>query len=283
MRARLLLAVPVLLALELFAWPRPARAGDMPAWMNDATAEDHSYKYYVGRAKDPDETVAFRKAYEDAMEQAIGANFGSTTSISSQSYEDLVQGTHTRRVEVRLPEVVLRDFEQIGYHRDGDTLWVRFRYSRQAIEEERKRLVSASQEAPESLSSSSGASGDKGGVRVTTSPEDVEVFIDDKRWGTTPLLLERKLDPGRHTIRLDHPHYNPVMEQLIVNPGEVQEITKTMSRAKGTLRINTAPIDGAAVIVDGNLVGRTPLDQEVFAGLRVKIRVEHEEAEPMAT
>jgi hypothetical protein len=283
MRARLLFAVSALLALELFGWPSPLQAGQAPAWVQGTAIEDHAYKYYVGRATDPDEAAAFRKAYEDAMEQAISANFGSRTSISSQSYEDLGQGTHTRRVEVRLPEVALKDFEQIGYHRDGDTLWVRFRYGRQAIEEERKRLAGAPPEASSAVAVSSGSSVTGGGVRVTTVPEDVTVFIDDERWGSTPLLLERKLSPGRHTLRLEHPHFNPVMEQLIVSPGEVQEITKTMNRARGTLRIDTTPIDGATVFMDGNLVGRTPLEREVYAGIRTAIRAEHAEAEPIAT
>jgi len=253
-----------------------------PEWKS-LIKDDGTYRYYVGRSTDLDEAKAFNEAYSNAIEQAVRENFGIRTGISSQSYEDSSSSEYTRRMNSESPDVIVRDFEQIDSYKKDKTLHVLFRYSKAAIETEKARMKTDKKRKNTGFTTASGSVRQKGGIEVITEPEDVQVFIDDYPWGFTNTRIDNKFDPGRHTLRLEHPYYHTVYEQLIVIPNETVKISKAMTRAEGTLLVTSYPVDGAEVFIGDRPAGQTPLTFRIPAGEPAEIRIEHIEAEPATT
>jgi hypothetical protein len=277
----------VLCILVIFINPLPASAQDEPDWAAGVKKEDSLYKYYVGRAVvEKSERDAFNQSYEDARDQAIRENFGVKTAGTHQSYEDQQGVRYTSRVNDVYPgEILIKDFEMIDSFKRSNTLYCLYRYRKEAISQEKQRLEKSTPiETPPAYTSSKGTAIRKGGLDIKTTPEDdVQVIIDNEPYGKTPVHLEHKLDPGQHTLRLEHPFYYTITEQLIVPENEVVVIHKTMNRATGTLKINTRPVSDAKIFIDGNLIGNSPLEYNVYAGISSKIVAEHPETESMIT
>lgn len=56
------------------------------------------------------------------------------------------------------------------------------------------------------------------------------VFVDDIPKGDTPLARPLFLSAGKHTLRLTHPKFGQVNQNLFLNPGERMEITVDMTK-----------------------------------------------------
>jgi len=200
-----------------------------------------------------------------------------------QTFESAKEATYIRRVAEKSPGAFIRGFEQVDACRKGNTLYLLFRYSIEEIEKEKARLEENIPIEEHRYTESSGFSLQKGGIDVTTVPEDIQVFIDDVPWGRSNLRLLKRLEPGLHTLRLEHPHFLTVFEEVIVVPNDTVKVTKTMVRAEGTLSITTSPVSGAEVFIDGRSIGKTPVECSIPAGLTAEVRIEHQEAEPVTT
>ncbi|MDI9526255.1 MAG: PEGA domain-containing protein [Pseudomonadota bacterium] len=268
-------------SLALLFFPGDLSAKD-PEWLS-GKPENILYKFYVGVSTADDEASAVREAYGNAVEQAIRENFGTAVEIGVQTFESAREATYTRRVTEKSRRALIRGFEQKDAYRKDETLYVLFRYSREEIEKEKARLEENILIEEHRYTESSGSSLQKGGIEVTTIPEDVQVFIGDVPWGVSNLKLLNKVEPGLHTIRLEHPHFLTVFEEVIVVPNDTIKVTKTMVRAEGSLHITTQPITGAKVFIDGKSVGKTPIKCSIPAGLTAEVRIEHQEAEPIIT
>ena len=274
----------VLSYLAALALPLPAAAAGKPDWVERVRPDDGTYKYYVGRSSEPDDRKAFNEAYEDAAEAAMKENYGALLEVSIQTYDDGSKVIPTRRVTTKIPKALINDFEIVSQHRDGKTLYVLYRYKIATIEQEKARIAAGKPlEEEKAFTTSKGSSSQKGGLEVITTPDDISISIDSEPWGKTPLKIERKLSPGVHTLLLDHPDYLTVYEQVIINPNQVTKVTKTLSRAKGTIRIDTTPVRGTQIFVDGNLIGSSPIDHQILSGIPVGIKATHPEAEEAST
>lgn len=274
----------VLSCLAALALPFPAVAAAKPEWVEKVKPEDVVYKYYVGRASDDDDAKSHREAYDDATEQALKENFGNLVEVSVQTYDNGSKVIPTRRVDSKMPKALIKDFEIDEQFREGNTLYVLYRYKKAAIDHEKARLAAGVPlEEEKNFTSSKGSLTQKGGLEIITTPDEINVTIDNEPWGKTPLRIERKLAPGIHTLRLDHPDYLTVYEQAIVNPNQITKIQKTLSRAKGTIRIDTTPVRDAQIYVDDNLIGSSPIDYQILAGIPVIVKATHAEAEEAST
>ncbi|HQB35870.1 MAG TPA: PEGA domain-containing protein [Syntrophorhabdus sp.] len=253
-----------------------------PDWLT-GKAGNGLYRYYVGVSTSQDEASAMQEAYGNAVEQAMRENFGSAVEIGVQTFENTRESTYTRRVTEKSQRALIRGFEQVDTHRKGGTLYVLFRYSTDEIAKERARLEQNIPLDDRLYSEATGSFPQRGGIDLTTEPEDVQVFIDDVPWGKTNLKLLNKLEPGLHTVRLEHPYFLTVFEEVIIVPNDVVKVAKTMVRAEGTLSITTRPVIGAEVFINDKNVGKTPIDCNVPAGIVSEIRIEHPETEPVTT
>jgi tRNA A-37 threonylcarbamoyl transferase component Bud32 len=97
---------------------------------------------------------------------------------------------------------------------------------------------------------------EKSGWLAVTSEPAAEVYIDGVYYGDTP-LARLELRAGGHNLECVSPKHEPYLEKLSITPGELS--TRNISLQKLVGRVSLSTIDGAEVILDGVLVGVTPL------------------------
>jgi hypothetical protein len=93
---------------------------------------------------------------------------------------------------------------------------------------------------------------------VTTLPAGIAVFVDGQPHGVTPLGVE--LPPGEHVVELRTETEQRRIPITLTAGGQVSQYLELARapQATGELLVRTDPI-GAAITVDGNFVGRSPV------------------------
>jgi tetratricopeptide (TPR) repeat protein len=93
-------------------------------------------------------------------------------------------------------------------------------------------------------------------VRVTSTPEGADVFLDDEPAGRTPTRAD--VSPGLHRVRLVRHGYTPW--HGVVDAEQEPDVTRTLEPLRlATLIVDSDP-DRADVVVDGYYRGTTPLE-----------------------
>jgi hypothetical protein len=98
---------------------------------------------------------------------------------------------------------------------------------------------------------------ENGTLLVQASEEGVEVWIDGRQRGRTPLSVE--LEPGRHTLEMRG--YGAAKTMPVeISPGvqTTQFVRWRRAVRTGTLKVTTTP-DGARILLDGRYRGVSPL------------------------
>ncbi|MEA2013633.1 MAG: PEGA domain-containing protein [Verrucomicrobiota bacterium] len=93
-------------------------------------------------------------------------------------------------------------------------------------------------------------------VTITSSPNAVNVNIDNHHLGTTPITTA-KLAEGRHTVKLEKEGFSSI--QRIFNiPIKDPLLNYALKQERGTVSLTSTPT-GAAVIHGNQLIGYTPM------------------------
>lgn len=97
-------------------------------------------------------------------------------------------------------------------------------------------------------------------LEIRSEPAGATVFIDGRLAGATPLRL-LALEPGEYCVRLERAGCQPVIKKVRME-GRLVELHENMPEiATGRLQVVIEP-EGAEVLLDGELVGHTPLHHE---------------------
>ncbi|WP_428265183.1 PEGA domain-containing protein [Haliangium sp.] len=99
---------------------------------------------------------------------------------------------------------------------------------------------------------------DVGVVKVVSPVPEAAVFVDGERLGNAP--QERELAPGEHYVVVTKPGYKKFEEKINIEVGQSITISAEL-RAVGALRVLSTP-SGADVLLDGETIGKTPLNQD---------------------
>lgn len=109
-------------------------------------------------------------------------------------------------------------------------------------------------------------------VSVRTNPEGatVRVLSGQTEVATGPSPFVHTLDAGRYTLRVEHPDFQTVEQQMRVEPGRVYVVIVEMSQGEflGYLRIVTN-VPGAQVFIDDHeqgARGQTPFEAPIATG-----------------
>ncbi len=95
----------------------------------------------------------------------------------------------------------------------------------------------------------------KGWLSVTTEPT-AEVYIDGVYTGDTP-LPRVEIRSGQHSLECRSPRHDTYLETVSIKAGELSSRNIVLQKLAGRLSLST--IDGAEVLLDGALIGITPL------------------------
>lgn len=108
-------------------------------------------------------------------------------------------------------------------------------------------------------------------VRIDSSPSGADVLIDGERVGRTPADLE--VGGGKHEIKLELSGYRSWRDQITVRPNEPLKLARVnLAKADGNLQISSSP-SGAAITVNGNYRGQSPLALTLAPGTTHEIRI----------
>ena len=114
---------------------------------------------------------------------------------------------------------------------------------------------------------------EEGLLTVTTDPEGVEVWLDDKYVGDSP-IESRKLRAGRYTIKLVDPVQQvSTTEEILIQAGEVTVVEKSLKAKFGTLKVTSEP-EGAEVHISTAL-GKTPVENNFMNPGKYRIEIKH--------
>lgn len=106
------------------------------------------------------------------------------------------------------------------------------------------------------------------GFVLEGAPAGTDVYVNERKVGTTPLPGPLVLSAGGHQLRLVRPGYAPYSEPITVQPGKVVSVLVEMLPVAGVLRLRTnAP--RARVWIDGAYAGEAPVEAEMTVGPHV--------------
>ncbi len=113
----------------------------------------------------------------------------------------------------------------------------------------------------------------RGRISLTSSPTTAEVWVDGRRLGTTPMIIDQlSEDPVIVELRADG--YRPYRQSLTVRENRTEEHHATML-GTGQLRITSNP-EGAEVFLNGRSVGQTPANISSLESGEYDVRIIHE-------
>jgi len=102
---------------------------------------------------------------------------------------------------------------------------------------------------------------DFGWLEVTANYSDIEVILDGKVIGKTP-LAKRELNPGPHQIETNHPCFYQTGERFVLTRGETKSIRLDLKERESAIKVTAQDKEGndleADILVDGKNIGTTP-------------------------
>ena len=112
-----------------------------------------------------------------------------------------------------------------------------------------------------------------GSLTVKTDPEGIEVWLDDKFIGDSP-VFDKKLKGGRYNLKLVDPvQHSSTIEEIFIQENETTVIEKTIKSKYGTLKVQTDP-EGAQVYISTEL-GNTPVSNDFMNPGKYRVEIRH--------
>jgi hypothetical protein len=229
----------------------------------------------IGHSDQDNPNKATDEACNRAKRELISYVFGATYQVNQNSLRSSGVVEYAEGISMNTSQVILR-----GVLQEKEIGRCEIHYPVEEAELELKRLKKVHNKGDIQFTEIGEESMMLGGVlEIVTIPENVEVFIDGVRWGTTPLRLNQKLAVGKHLLKLDHPEYQAIEETVIIGAIKKTRLDKMMKRATGKIRIETTP-DNANIKIDGEYVGKSTLGPiEILAGKRFVVEASHPDTE----
>jgi len=102
---------------------------------------------------------------------------------------------------------------------------------------------------------------DFGWIEVAANRDNVDVFLDGRIIGKTP-IAKRELDPGPHQVEIHDPCFYQTGEKFVLKRSEMKTIRLELKEREAGVAITAQDGNGndvdAEIVVDGKSVGRTP-------------------------
>ncbi|HUI92571.1 MAG TPA: PEGA domain-containing protein [Chitinivibrionales bacterium] len=114
----------------------------------------------------------------------------------------------------------------------------------------------------------------EGTLTVKTDPDGIEVWLDDKYIGDSPVMA-KKLKAGRYSLKLVDPvQKTSTVEDVLIQANEETLIEKTVKSRYGSLKLNSDP-EGADVYILTSL-GKTPVSNDFIIPGKYRLEVRHQ-------
>jgi hypothetical protein len=118
----------------------------------------------------------------------------------------------------------------------------------------------------------------EGTLNVKTDPDGIEVWLDDKYIGDSP-VIDKKLKAGRYSLKLVDPiQHTSSVEEVFIQANEQTVVEKTMKSRFGSLKVNSDP-EGADVSILTSL-GKTPLSNDFIVPGKYRLEINRQGCKP---
>ncbi len=108
-------------------------------------------------------------------------------------------------------------------------------------------------------------------IAFDSEPDAAEILVDDEILASTPSTIE--LLEGKHSIRIKKAGFKDWQKMVHVVASENMDFTDIQLKpADATLFVDSVPV-AANVTVDGNYIGKTPLQTTISPGKTVSVRL----------
>lgn len=121
----------------------------------------------------------------------------------------------------------------------------------------------------------------EGMLTVKTDPDGIEVWLNDKFLGQSP-IIEKKIKAGRYTLKLvDAVQHSSTTEDVLIQDNETTVVERTITSKFGSLKITTVP-EGAEVSIATEL-GRTPVSNDFMNPGRYRLEIKSPDSRHIPT
>ena len=127
---------------------------------------------------------------------------------------------------------------------------------------ERKITVAAGKSSIEKFDLNAETPADFGTLKIVSMTPDALVFIDGAAVGKVP--IDKKIAAGEHLVVVRLQNHKDFEQKVRVEAGQPVTVTAQLKKV-GRIRVLSTPL-GADVYVNGKILGKTPLDEEVEVG-----------------
>ncbi|MBP7563302.1 MAG: PEGA domain-containing protein [Candidatus Cloacimonetes bacterium] len=97
-------------------------------------------------------------------------------------------------------------------------------------------------------------------LTLTSNPSQADVFVDDKLLGKTP-LTDKEIPSDSKQLKLVYPLYKDYLETLTLKDQDKKSINAMMEQNYGEISISSKPEEGAAVYLNNEKIGETPISK----------------------
>jgi hypothetical protein len=118
----------------------------------------------------------------------------------------------------------------------------------------------------------------EGTLNVKTDPDGIEVWLDDKYIGDSP-VIDKKLKAGRYSLKLVDPiQHTSSVEEVFIQANEQTVVEKTMKSRFGSLKVTSDP-EGADVAILTSL-GKTPVSNDFIIPGKYRLEISRQGCKP---
>jgi hypothetical protein len=118
----------------------------------------------------------------------------------------------------------------------------------------------------------------EGMLTVKTDPDGIEVWLDDKYIGDSP-VIDKKLKAGKYSLKLVDPiQHTSSVEEVFIQANEQTVVEKTMKSRFGSLKVNSDP-EGADVSILTSL-GKTPVSNDFIIPGKYRLEISRQGCKP---
>lgn len=223
------------------------RSGTLPFKSNEVKSGRHTLRVALNMYKTYEQTITIEDGQTLTLKPELQPNFAETTLEVDADAEIWVNG---QKKGVRKWSGPL----EIGNYKVE---------CRQANHETVSQNISISSNKESKTFTLNAPIPIYGGLRITSSPSQADVFIDGDKVGTTP-FYSAKLLIGKHQVSIRKEGYGNAANEIEVTKGVTTDHEFKLTNIVEVVVTSTP--DSARVFIDGTFRGHTPFRSDIGAG-----------------
>ncbi len=243
-------------------------------------AEDSVYRYVCAYGTGKSESEAVTRARRDGEAQAAKM-IDNTMEFRSLSVEtvndvDVVANTASSgRADVS-PLSVVREFTPVC-RKGACSANILYRFPKKEIERQKELLKTGKNVRRPAARTLGRKKASTGLLKLQSNVPGAAVRIDGILFSPKSTDVDINLEEGVHEVFVEHPHYRSFRKEVRIVRGGDFPLYARLGEARAEVRLETLPVDGAVIFLNGEKIGTTPKSFTLNPAQTNEIRLTHPE------